>query len=114
MKILQSTENLTMADRYNLTRNPLTERMSDHVGEEIEVKKYMVREEERADTEELVRIVSIYDGNTVYSTNSATFVREFEGILLMAKESSAEIHRIKVANGTSKKGREYITCIFID
>lgn len=114
MKILRSTENLTMADLYNLTRNPETERMSDHVGEILNVDKFMIREEERADTGDVVTIVSIMDGNVVYATNSAVFVREFSGIVAMADEAHATIHKIRVANGESKKGRTFVTCVFVE
>ena len=114
MRILAASENLSMVDSYNLTRNPETERMSNHVGETLAVERYMVREEERPDTGEVITIVSINDGTTTYSTNSPTFVREFMAILEMAKNAGAAIHHIKVASGTSKRGREYNTCVFID
>ena len=114
MKIIDSTPNLTLADSYNLTRSPETERMSNHVGATIAVEKFMVREEERPDTGEVITIVSINDGTTTYSTNSATFVREFLSILEMARNAGAMVHHVRVASGTSKKGRDYVTCIFVD
>ena len=114
MKILEASENLTMKDSYNLTRNPETERMSNHVGETITVEKYMVREEERPDTGELITIVSINDGEKTYSTNSPTFVREYMAILEMARNAGDTIHHVKIASGTSKRGREYVTCVFVD
>ena len=114
MKILCATDNLTMKDSYDLTRNPECERMSNHVGETIAVEKYMVREEDRPDTGEVITIVSINDGAKTYSTNSPTFVREFLSILEMAKNANAKIGHIRVASGVSKKGREYCTCIFVD
>lgn len=113
MKIIAASQNLTMADRYNLTRNPETMRMSEHIGEELNIDKYMIREEERVDTGETVTIVSIIAGGKVYSSNSATFVREFANIVYMAHDSGEELHKIRIASGTSKKGREYITCVFI-
>lgn len=114
MKILEASPNLTMKDSYDLTRSPETERMSNHVGETIAVKKFMVREEDRPDTGEVITIVSINDGEHTYSTNSMTFVREFLAILEMAKTSGGAVHHVKIASGVSKKGREYVTCIFID
>ena len=114
MKIVDATPNLSLADSYNLTRSPETERMSNHIGETLAVEKYMVREEERPDTGEVITIVSINDGNTTYSTNSATFVREFLAILEMARNAGAAVHHVRVASGLSKKGRDYVTCVFVD
>lgn len=114
MKIIASSENLTMKESYNLTKSPEIQRMSDHVGDEITVVRYMVREEERPDTGELVSIASINDGETTYSTNSPTFVREFMGILEMARNAGEQVHKIRIAQGTSNKGRRYVTCIFVE
>lgn len=114
MKILYSTDNLTVKERYDLTRNPNTEKMSDHVGETVAVDKYMVREEERGDTGELVRIVSIQSGNTFMATNSIVFCKEFTSILEMCAASGEKVNHIEITTGHSKKGREFITCVYID
>lgn len=114
MKILYSTKNLTTKERYDLVRNPSTEKMSDHVGETLSVDKFMVREEERGDTAEIVRIVSIQCGDKFVATNSAVFCKEFTAILDMCEESGEELHHIEVTTGHSKKGREFITCTYID
>lgn len=112
MKILKSTDNLTMKQMYDLTRNPETERMSNHVGESIDVVAYMVREEEKGDTGEVVTITSILTGTgTIFATNSATFAREFCGMLELAAECGEAVHRIYITQGVSKKGREYVTCV---
>ena len=114
MKILKSTKNLTLVDQYNLMRNPETEKMSDHVGEEFALEKYMLREEERADTGETVRIVSFMSNGKIYATNSSTFCREFEAILDMAECAGETVNKIRVSEGTSKKGRNYITCVYVN
>ena len=114
MKILCATENLTMKELYDLTRNPKTEKMSDHVGETITVDKYMVREEERGDTGELVRIVSIQSGETFMATNSVVFCKEFTSIVDMCSASNEKVHHIEITTGHSKKGREFVTCVYID
>lgn len=114
MKILYCTEKLSLVDQYNLTRSPETEKMSDHVGEELHVDKFMVREEERADTGETVTITSICSNGKVYATNSATFCREFVGILQMAENAGEMVNTIRISEGKSNKGRTFITCVYIN
>ena len=114
MKILYATENLTMKELYDLTRNPKTEKMSDHVGETVAIDKYMVREEERGDTGELVRIVSIQSGDTFMATNSIVFCKEFTSIVEMCSASNETVHHVEITTGHSKKGREFITCVYVD
>lgn len=114
MKILNCTPNLTMKDSYNLTRNPDCENMRDHVGETIAVDKYMVREENRGDTGELVTIVSIQSGEKILATNSMVFCREFAAIVEMCANCGEAVHHVEITTGKSKKGREYITCKYID
>ena len=114
MKILYSTPELTMKERYDLTRNPNTENMRDHVGETLAVDQYMVREEARGDTGELVQIVSIKSGDKFIATNSIVFCKEFTSILEMCSASGENVNHIEVTTGHSKKGREFITCVYID
>lgn len=112
MKILKSTDNLSMKQLYDLTHNPETERMSNHVGESIDVAAYMVREEEKGDTGEVVTITSILTGTgAIYATNSATFAREFCNMLELAAQCGEAVHRLFITQGVSKKGREYVTCV---
>ena len=111
MKILKCSDNLTLKERYDLMRNPETERMSNHVGETLNLEKYMVREEEKGDSGEIITITSIISNGCVYATNSATFARELAAMLDMASECGEAVNRIYIANGVSKKGREYITCV---
>ncbi len=114
MKILYSSPELSMKDSYNLTRNPACEKMSDHVGETIAVDKYMVRDEERGDTGEIVRITSIQTGDKFLATNSIVFCKEFSAIVEMCMACNDTVHHIEITTGKSKKGREFITCIYID
>ena len=114
MTIIKSTANLTMKEKYDLTRNPETLRMSDHKGEILSVDQYMIREEINSATGETVRIVSIKSDGEIYATNSTVFVREFESLLEMAESANDSIHHIKVITGRSRQNREYVTCVYVD
>lgn len=108
MNILKSTEGLSKKDLYNLTRSPEIKKMSDVVGQEINVEKYLLREDLNNAGED-VSILSIMDETgAVYATNSMTAQSEFEYILdLMAGDPFT----VKVVQGTSKAGRTYITLV---
>lgn len=114
MKIIKATENLTMKDKYDLTRNPETERMSNHKDEILSIDQFMIREEENQKDEEVVTIVSIKSGENIYATNSAVFVREFTALVGMAEEANETIHHIKIVGGKSKNNRDFISCVYVD
>lgn len=114
MKIIKATENLNMKDKYDLTRNPETERMSNHKDEVLSVDQFMIREEENQKDGAIVTIVSIKSGENVYATNSSVFVREFIALVGMAEEANETIHHIKVVGGHSKNNRDFISCVYVD
>ena len=114
MKIIKATPNLTMKDKYDLTRNPECERMANHKDEILSVDQYMIREETNGATGEPVTIVAIKSNGKCYATNSAVFVREFTSLVEMAEEANDTIHHIKVIGGESRNKRQFITCVYID
>ena len=114
MTIIKATPNLSMKDKYDLTRNPETERMSNHKDEVLSIDQFMIREELNASNNEPVTIVSIKSGDTVYATNSAVFVREFTSLVGMAEEANETIHHIKVIGGRSRNNRDFISCVYVD
>ena len=114
MTIIKSTADLGMKDKYDLTRNPETERMSNHKDEVLSVDQFMIRTEPNQKTGEDVTIVSIKSGDTIYATNSTVFVREFAALVGMAEEANDTIHHIKVVGGHSKNNRDFISCVYID
>lgn len=114
MEILKATPNMSLKQLYDLTKNPEAERMSDHIGEIIPVDQYMIRTEVKGDDGEFITITSIMGNGKIYSTNSAIFSREFDSILEMAQRANAKVNRVKIAQGESKRGRPYITCVFVD
>ena len=79
---------LNHQDKYDLTRNPETERMSMHKDEVLSIDQFMIRQEENQKTGELVTIVSIKSGENIYATNSSVFVREFTALVEMAEEAN--------------------------
>lgn len=107
----QSRENFTMKELYDLTRTPAAVKLSDHVDETIEFDSWAIYED--ADQEgEIRQLLSIHtpEGET-YTTNSASFIREFRSIVDMARNMEEDFTRVSVMGGTSKAGRKFITAV---
>lgn len=119
MKVIEkSKENMTAKELYNLTMNPETKKISEQVGSVIEIAMYCkfldTKDEKQEDgsiKQKDVKIFSILtpDGE-VFATNSETLMRDFDSIVELYKECGEELPPITVITGTSKKGREFITC----
>lgn len=113
MNITRCTIGMTSKDKYNMTLSPKIGKMSDHKGERINVHLYAFYEDTDKDgnTREILSIMD-NDGN-VYATNSATFKADFEKILDITDDDAFDDLTIEVISGTSKSGREFITCAFV-
>ena len=106
MNIIAQGGEYSKREIYALTKSPRIEKMSNHVGDKIEVEKYLIYEDDNNTSDLPITILSIGSGETVIATNSATAVKEFRGIVdLMAGDPFA----VEVLTGTSKNGRTYIT-----
>jgi hypothetical protein len=51
--------------------------------------------------------------NEVFATNSPTFKEDFLKMQEMFADCGEEVHSVKVISGTSKAGREFITCVYV-
>lgn len=111
--IAKSTSVQTSFDLYNLTKAPNRAKMVDLKGQTVDLKSWVIYEEPNSKGE-MVKILSIMTKDDAgYATNSATFIRDFESAVDMFKEFGDEFHQIQVVPGTSKNGREYISCLVI-
>lgn len=115
MKIIKkSTEEFTLGEMYNLTRSPKTRKMSDVVGMLVEPKNWLIYEEADKDGNPVtILAIETKDGD-MFATNSATFIREFDFIANMCADFDRGVDCIEVVSGTSKNGRSYITCAFVE
>lgn len=115
MKIIKASENLTAKDIYNLTRNPRSQKMRNAVDSRIEVDKWALYEDVNRKNGELQEVLSITtpDGE-VFATNSPTFKDDFVDMQELFTEMGETVHAITVITGTSKSGREFVTCVYCD
>jgi hypothetical protein len=109
LTIIEKGGDYTKREIYGLTKSPKILKMSEHVGEQLQVDQYLLYEDvENKDAP--VQILSIRSGETVMATNSATVIKEFLGIVeLMDGEPFA----VEILAGTSKNGRTYVNVALV-
>ena len=104
-------ENFSKKVAYSLTLSPKMRNMKELKGSTLEVSAWCKYEDVDAKTEELRPILSIMTPEgEVFGTNSATFIDDFEK--MVALFGPGGVDAIEVLSGTSKAGREFITCAY--
>lgn len=114
MNIITKSANVVSAfDLYKLVQSPIRKKLTDIKGQTIELDKWVLYTEPDKDGKEMSLLaLSTVDG-TAYCTNSATFCRSFESAVASFSQFGEEFHKIQVATGTSKNGRDYIDCVVV-
>ena len=96
---------------YALTMSPKMRNMKELKGSTLEVSAWCKYEDVDAKTGELRPILSIMSTEgEVFGTNSATFIDDFEKMAQLFGPGGVDA--IEVVSGTSKAGREFITCAY--
>lgn len=115
MKIINSSENLTAKDIYNLTKSPRSQKMRSAVDSRIEVARWALYEDVDKKTGELHEVLSIETSEgEIFATNSTTFKEDFLDMLDLFRDMGETVHAITVITGVSKSGREFVTCTYSD
>lgn len=117
MKIMNTSGELSVKDKYNLTMSPKIQRIKDCEGQRIEVAKWCQYIDTDTKSGEEKQILSIMTPESeVFATNSATFQRDFEAIneLLGDAGEDGTVFALEVVTGTSKAGRQFFTCAYVD
>lgn len=111
MKIEKSyPENLTNKQKYALTMSPKTNKMKDAKGTVLEVAAWCRYSDVDKDGNERQVLSILTPENETYATNSATFMDDFKSMCDLFGDNG--ITAVEVISGTSKSGREYITCAY--
>lgn len=115
MKIINSSENLTPKEIYNLTMSPKTQKMKDFIGSRIEIGAWAVYEDVNKKTGEIQEVLAIMTPEgEIFATNSPTFKEDFFQMRDLFSVMGETVHTISVISGTSKAGREFISCAYED
>lgn len=105
-----SNQEYNEIEKYLMTISPAIESMKNLPdGEKIPVKKYMLFEDVKENTGEVVEILSILTSdNKVYSAQSGTVKRSFTDIVNIMGDKPFTIIK---TSGKTKAGRDFINCI---
>lgn len=115
MNIIEKSGELKTTDLYHLTMNPATQKMKDIKGQRLEVDCWCIYEDVQKSTGALQEILAVKTPeNEVFATNSPTFIEDFRKMWELFTGYGETIRAISVISGTSKAGREFITCVYAD
>lgn len=110
MNINMTSREYTPVELYKMTRDAGIMKMSLlEDGTELTLDGFVLYEDINQKTGEVMEILSIETNGDHYATNSATFIREFKAILSLLGGEYAAV-TLKVIRGTSKAGRNFLTC----
>lgn len=111
MTITKISKELNKKEQYKMTKDAGIKKMKDYVGSSIDVYAFCIYTDFNSKDNKEVEVLSVMDADgSVYATNSATFKKDF---LDIADLMEGEDFSIGVTSGTSKKGREFITCTLL-
>ncbi len=115
MEILKkSKETFTPKELYVLTMSPETQKMKDAISQTIEVGNFCLYEDTNSKGElQNILAISTPEGECI-ATNSATFIEDFFRMQDLFSGCGEVVKSVKVISGTSKAGREFITCAYAD
>lgn len=112
--IKKSSDELTIKQLYDLTKSPEIQRVSDNEGALVQVNAWALYNDTDKDgnTREILSILDNEVG--AIATNSATFIRDFMEIGEMCAVCGVKLQHVKISSGTSKAGRKFYTCVYVD
>ena len=115
MNILYKLNVANHKDLYDLTKPPAIKKMSSNEGETLSIDCAVIYEDMKMNGE-IQKILSIRckESGEIFATNSPTFIHDFEDARDMMAEFKEEIHTIRVEGGTSRNGRHFISCVYVD
>lgn len=105
MTILKEHGITSAIQRYNMTQGNSVSKVSDHIGEVITVKAYVLYEDDQAG--KLVKVLAIQTDDGDYMASSGYCVRTFEAILECFGE---DLPRLLIGQRRSANGRNF--CFF--
>ena len=109
MEILKKSKELTTEEMYYLTMSPETQKMSDNIGQVVDIEAWIIYQDVNKDGD-MQKILSILtpEGETL-ATNSATFMGDFERLMDLFSQNNETVKRVEIISGTSKAGRQFVT-----
>lgn len=115
MNILYKLNVKDHKDLYDLTKSPAIKKLTSIKGECRTMSCAVIYEDTKYDGD-VQKILSFRckDTGDIFATNSPTFIHDFEDARDMLAEFNEEIHTVKIESGTSRAGRNFISCVYVD
>lgn len=110
MEILRSSENLSKADMFKMVKDPKVRKIKEVGGEVLTVTDWVLYTDKN-NKGDLVNLLAIKCEEGCFATNSATFIQQFTEIVDFFDGSFS---RIEVLEETSKNGRTFYQCSYVD
>ena len=111
MNIIAKSATVTSAQAlYNLTQAPDRKKLTEAKGKTLILSSWVLYTDTDMKGNDVTLLSLIDENGQGYCTNSATFCRDFKSAVDMFDEFGEQFTTIEVATGTSKNGREYISC----
>lgn len=111
MEIIATNKELTKEEKYFLTKAQDVQKMTEAVGQTLDLEAWAIYKDHNSDGEEVELFSMLTEDGDKFATNSQTFISAFREILDIFEPE--EIKRIKVMDGTSKNNRTYVTCAYV-
>lgn len=112
MEIIQSARELTKQEKYFLTKAQNIQKMSAVKGQRVDMDLWVMYSDVNQEGEEQEVFALRTPEGEVYATNSPSFIRTFRDILDCFEVE--DIKALQILPGTSKAGREFLTCVYAD
>lgn len=105
--IINKSRELTNQELYMLSMSPNADSVKNHVGERIDVTAWLLFEDTDKKSGEVHSVLSVLaTDNKVFSSISPTFQSDFLDMAELFHNDFA----FEVISGTSKAGRQFVTC----
>ena len=104
-------ENMGKRTSYALMKSTNVNKLSSIAGSVITPEAWALFEDTDLKTGELRKVLTIKADGELFGTVSKTFIDAFEDIVNFFGGDCGQIH---VVGGTTKAGREFITCCIVD
>lgn len=113
MTIINRVNTLTKKEIYNMSKNPEIKKMSNIIGETINVVAHLEFIDETEKGEHKVLTLLTDDGE-VFATDSITFCKSFYEVLEIFIDDKTNKYELQIGviDGNSKNGRTYINCVY--
>jgi hypothetical protein len=102
------------ATLFNMMHSNSRGALKDYDGDQMEIENYVIYTDTDQNGEIMTCVTLREPDGSMWTTNGATFVRDFQMIVEACEVCGEELDAIKIIDGKSNKGRTYRTCEMVE